>query len=265
MYIIFLFLLLFSFSASAETVKVTGYGKDKKIALEDAKTKAVEMVAGSWVDSSKKSINGSMQQEIRQFTTGVVENYKVINENETSITIEANVTARKDNLINDTSFKANPSQLVDSFNNMENEKKAGMALDSLYKAMEFKVKSIKPIRKEDDIFIISIIGKYSYSKKWLNDYKEFSRLNKNYKFKTLDCRGVRAIAEFEVKNKKAFYESYQEARIMKNYMSDNQDNLWIGYSEEIEIFFGLENIENIESVKVNFVCQNENLKLLLNQ
>ena len=45
-------------------------------------------------------------------------------------------------------------------------------------------------------------------------------------------------------------------------MSDNQDNLWIGYSEEIEIFFGL---ENIESVKVNFVCQNENLKLLLNQ
>ena len=48
-------------------------------------------------------------------------------------------------------------------------------------------------------------------------------------------------------------------------MSDNQDNLWIGYSEEIEIFFGLENIENIESVKVNFVCQNENLKLLLNQ
>jgi response regulator RpfG family c-di-GMP phosphodiesterase len=78
-----IFFLLFSFSANAKTVEATGYGKDKKIALEDAKTKAVEMVAGSWVDSSKKSVNGSMQQEIKQFTTGVVENYKVINENET--------------------------------------------------------------------------------------------------------------------------------------------------------------------------------------
>ena len=131
--------------------------------------------------------------------------------------------------------------------------------------MEFKVKSIKPIRKEGDIFIISIIGKYSYSKKWLNDYREFSRLNKNYTFKILDCRGVKAIAEFEVENKKAFYQSYQEVSIMKAYLSDKQDNLWIGYDEEIEIFFALENIENIKSVKINFVCQNEDLKLLLNQ
>ena len=131
--------------------------------------------------------------------------------------------------------------------------------------MEFKVKSINPIRKENDIFIISIIGKYSYSKKWLNDYREFSRLNKNYQFKILDCRGVSAIAEFEFENKKEFIKSYQPVSIMKAYLSEHQDNLWIGYSEEIEIFFALENIENIKSAKVNFVCQNENLKLLLNQ
>ena len=259
MYIIFLFLLLFSFSARAETVKVTGYGKDKKIALEDAKTKAVEMVAGSWVDSSKKSINGSMQQEIRQFTTGVVENYKVINENETSITIEANVTARKDNLINDTSFKANPSQLVDSFNNMENEKKAGMALDSLYKAMEFKVKSIKPIHKINNIFTISIIGKYSYSKKWLNDYKEFSRLNNNYRFEILGCR-VKAISEFEVENKKIFNKNSLPLSIS---IETNNFNEWS--SEEIEMLFDLHNIENLKSVKVHLFCEGEDWKFLLNQ
>ena len=260
-----IFLLLFSFSANAETVKTTGYGKDKKVALEDAKTKAVEMVAGSWVDFSKKSINGSIQQEIRQFTTGVVENYKVINENDTSITIEASVIARRDNSIDSSSFKANPSQLSDSFKNMENEKEAGMALDSLYKAIEFKVNSIKAIRKEGDIFYISVAGEYSYSKKWLNDYREFSRLNKNFKFKTLDCREITAIAEFDFGDKKEFFSSYEPVNIQKTYLSENQDNLWIGYSGEIQTFYTLESIENIKSVKVNLICQNEDLKLLLNK
>ena len=258
-----IFLLLFSFSANAKTVEATGYGKDKKIALEDAKTKAVEMVAGSWVDSSKKSVNGSMQQEIKQFTTGVVENYKVINENETSITIEANVIARRDNSIDSSSFKTNPSQLVDSFQNIENEKKSGMALDSLYKAIEFKVKSIKPLRKEDNLFYISVIGKYSYSKKWLNDYEEFSRLNTNYQFKVLDCKRIIAIAEFDIGDKKEFVASYQSVNVERAYLSKNEDNLWIGYSETIETFYALPNIENIKSVKVNFVCENEDLKLLL--
>lgn len=259
---IIIFLLLFAFSANAETVQATGYGNDKKTALEDAKTKAVEMVAGSWVDSSKKSVNGSLNQEIRQFTSGIVESYKIVNETNESVTIEANVVARKDNSINSSTLQVNPDQLADSFKNMENEEEAGIELDTLTRAIEVKVTSIKPLEKEKNLYYVKVFADYSYSKKWLNDYKEFSKLNKNYKFITLDCGHIIAFAEFDFGDRKELIPSYQPVFLEEEKTSDN---LKLGATGVIEPIYTLKSVEGIKGVRVALKCKNEDYRYLLNK
>lgn len=244
-----IFLLLFSFSANAEIVQSTGYGKDKKVALEDAKTKAIEMVAGSWVDSSKKLSNGSLKQESNQFTTGTIESFKIIKESSDSVTIEANVKPRKDNSIKSESLSVNSSQISDSFKNLGNQTASGEALDTLTRAIDFKVKEVKPLQQDRCTYYISVLGDVSYSKKWLNDYEEFTKLNQSYKFIILKTERVWGFAEIDYGDKVITVKSSTYATLPKR--KDLSDELDFDIDERhLELVFPLKSVENIKSVKV---------------
>jgi hypothetical protein len=245
--IIILF-LLFSFSANAEVVEATGYGQNPKLALEDAKSKAIEMVAGSWVDATKKTRNGDYHQEVNQFTSGTIESYEVIEQEINRVTIKANVVTRKNNSIDSKSMIVNSSQLTQSFNNLNNQNSSGEALDALTRAIDFKVKEIKPLKEEKGVFYVSVLGDISYSKKWLNDYEEFSKLNKSYKFLILKTERVWGFAEVDYGNKTIIVKSSTYAKLPKR--KDLSDELDFEIERQLELVFPLKSVENIKGVKI---------------
>jgi hypothetical protein len=245
--IIILF-LLFSFSANAEVVEATGYGQNPKLALEDAKSKAIEMVAGSWVDATKKTRNGDYHQEVNQFTSGTIESYEVIEQGLDRVIIKANVVTRKNNSIDSKSMTLNPSQLSQSFNNLNNQNCSGEALDTLTRAIDFKVKETKPLKEEKGVFYISVLGDISYSKKWLNDYAEFSKLNQSYKFIILKTERVWGLAEIDYGDKIIIVKSSTYATLPKK--KDLSDELDFDIERQLQLVFALKSVENIKSVKV---------------
>lgn len=246
---IILFILLFSFSANAETVKATGYGSDKSEAINNAKIKAIEMVAGGWVDSSKKSVNGSFKEELNQFTSGTIESYKVLDVTTDSVTIEANVVARKNNSIDSKSLSVNSSQVSDSFKNLQNQTTSGEALDTLTRAIDFKVKEVKPLQQDRGTYYISVLGDVSYSKKWLNDYNEFCKLNKAYKFIILKTERVWGFAEVDYGDRVITVKSSTYAKLPKK--KDLSDELDFDIEEkQLSFVFPLKNTDNIKNIKV---------------
>ena len=200
---ILIILLLLSSSANAEIIRAPDYGSNPKQSLLNAKTKAIEMAAGSRVDST----------------------------------------------IGSQSMSIEPSQLSHSFKNLSDQTASGKVLDTLTRAIDFKVEKVTPLKQDKGDFYVSVIGDVSYSKKWLNDFEEFSKLNKSYKFIILKTERVWGFAEIDYGDRVITVKSSTHAKLPKR--KDLSDELDFEIDErQLELVFPLKSVEGIQRVKV---------------
>lgn len=200
---ILIILLLLSSSANAEIIRAPDYGSNPKQSLLNAKTKAIEMAAGSRVDST----------------------------------------------IGSQSMSIEPSQLSHSFKNLSDQTASGKVLDTLTRAIDFKVEKVTPLKQDKGDFYVSVIGDVSYSQKWLNDFEEFSKLNKSYKFVILKTERVWGFAEIDYGDRVVTVKSSTYAKLPKR--KDLSDELDFEIDErQLELVFPLKSVEGIQGVKV---------------
>lgn len=147
------------------------------------------------------------------------------------------------------SCSANADDLSNSFNKLSADQSKIDKLDSLVDAVEFKVKEVKPLQQDRGTYYISVLGDVSYSKKWLNDYEEFTKLNQSYKFIILKTERVWGFAEIDYGDKTVIVKSSTYAKLPKK--KDLSDELDFDIEERhLELVFPLKSVQNIKSVKV---------------
>lgn len=167
----------FAVNANAETVVVTGYGDSYEGALKNAKIAALEKVAGTFIvsDTVWRS-NESVFEQIKQYNGGVIKSYKVLDQRQGQVTIEADVDVIKNNKIFvDNSSAVDQDKLNANIDNFNSKLNIVKYLDDPKKAFYVKPMQVQAIPKGSHVSF-KINTHVQWQPKWISDIKSFHSL-----------------------------------------------------------------------------------------
>lgn len=156
-------------------VQASGTGNSCDQALLNAKKNALEKVNGSWVRSIERSQDGKYEEEIVQYSGGVVKSYKYLRDDCTFVIIEAEVMKRSNRVQLEAADITN-SQIIHIQgikDSVDRKEQAVSKINSRVDAVYFKPNntSMSIIDGTNDV-AVSIEGKFAYKDKWRADYLE---------------------------------------------------------------------------------------------
>ena len=169
--------LAIAFQVNAEVVTVTGYGDSYDGALKNAKIAALEKVAGTFIisDTVWRS-NESVFEQIKQYNGGVIKSYKVLDQRQGQVTIEADVDVIKNNKIFvDNSSAIDQDKLNANINNFNSKLNIIKYLDDPKKAFYVKPTQVQAIPKGSHVSF-KINTHVQWQPKWISDIKSFHSL-----------------------------------------------------------------------------------------
>ena len=167
----------FAVNANAETVVVTGYGDSYEGALKNAKIAALEKVAGTFIvsDTVWRS-NESVFEQIKQYNGGVIKSYKVLDQRQGQVTIEADVDVIKNNKIFvDNASAVDQDKLNANIDNFNSKLNIVKYLDDPKKAFYVKPMQVQAIPKGSHVSF-KINTHVQWQPKWISDIKSFHSL-----------------------------------------------------------------------------------------
>jgi len=162
-----------SFEPAPVTVTASGTGDTCAKALAAAKRSALEKTNGSFLHSVERSVNGSYNATIEEFSGGVIKSYKYLRDDCTFVIIEAQVV-RRSNLVQFTSIdlkKEQIEQLKSQKDSDDQKQKAVRLLDNRRDAVFFKTDKVTMNVVDSDVEV-AIKGEFAFKDKWKADYKD---------------------------------------------------------------------------------------------
>lgn len=154
-------------------VQASGTGDTCDKALLNAKKAALEKVNGTWVRSSEKSYNGSYNEEIVQYSGGVIKSYKYLRDDCTFVIIEADVMQRS-NRVQLEKADVSKQQIVhiqgikESF---DRKQKAISSMNNRTDAVYFKPNNTQlQLHSNGKDILVLIDGTFAFTDKWRAEY-----------------------------------------------------------------------------------------------
>jgi hypothetical protein len=154
-------------------VKSSGTGSTCDEALLNAKRYALEKVNGSWVHSVERSVDGSYNEEIVQYSGGVIKSYKYLRNDCTFVIIEAEVMKRSNRVqLEAADIKRDQIVHIQGIkDSIDRKQQAVKVIDNRANAIYFKPTNteMRVIEGTNDI-AVAIAGTFAYKDKWRADY-----------------------------------------------------------------------------------------------
>jgi len=169
--------LAFAVNANAEVVVVTGYGDSYEAALKNAKIAALEKVVGTFIisDTIWRS-NENVFEQIKQYNGGVIKSYKVIDQRQGQVTIQADVDVIKNNkMLVENGATLDQDQLNSKIDDFNNKLNIVQHLDDPKKAFYIKPVQVQAIPKGTHVSF-KINTHVQWQPKWISDIKSFHSL-----------------------------------------------------------------------------------------
>lgn len=154
------------------TVLAGGSGDTCNEALTNAKKAALERVNGSWVHSIARSKNGSYDEEIVQYSGGVVKSYKIVKDECTNVIIEAQVLKRS-NRVQLEAADIKKQQIIHIRGikeSIDRKAQAVSTLDNRGNAVYFSPSTTEMSVIDNGNVKVVIEGTFAYRDKWKADY-----------------------------------------------------------------------------------------------
>lgn len=177
-----LLVCLLARGAAATEVEAIGYGSSAEEALNNAKTAAIEQVAGTFVTGRSQVDHGSYHQRIDQYHGGHIRHYEVLgsmsNDGLIVMRIRAEVDPDKVNAVAVNRGGDISAATVDQLNaDREDARRTGRILDALDDpARAYVVQLLKTsYRNRGDKVAISLEGHVFLNPKWVDDLKILAR------------------------------------------------------------------------------------------
>lgn len=169
---------LFSLNLQAEEVTVTGYGKSVDEALQNAKTAAVEQVAGTFITSQSTLEDGQYRSRTDQYNGGLIKRHEVLSAFEqdglVAVRIKADVDTDKVNSVIVSSGAELTAPVADriekSRDDYEKTRQIVAALDDPAQAFAVKVGKVS-YRNRGELTDILAEVSITYSPKWYDDVR----------------------------------------------------------------------------------------------
>lgn len=175
-------LLLLAGTAEAREVVATGYGTSVEFALENAKTLAIEQVAGTFVTGTTTVVEGAYRSRIEQHHGGFIRHYQVLDMGQTdgliSAKIKAEVATGKINTVHsdqgaDISRDA-AEQLAQTAYTIEPTARMVAALDDPLQALVVHIVKISYANR-GPLTDVDIDAEITLNPKWYDDVKTMER------------------------------------------------------------------------------------------
>ena len=162
-------------NTSPITVQSSGTGATCDEALLNAKRHALEKVSGSWVRSIRRSADDKYEEEIVEYSGGVVKSYKYLRNDCTFVIIEAEVMKRSNKVqLEAADISRNQIVHIEGIkNSIDRKQQAVKSIDSRANAIYFKPSNteLRVIEGTNDI-AVSIEGEFAFKDNWRADYLE---------------------------------------------------------------------------------------------
>lgn len=175
-------ILWWCLSAQANEVVSTGYGRTVDEAMQNAKTTAVEQIAGTFIVSQATVDTNSYRSRIDQFNAGLIKRYVVVSTRDADglveVVIKADVDTDKVNTILTSSGAEMPTDIPDklakSRDDFEKTKKIVDALDDPAQAFVVQVDKIT-YSNRGDLTDVEVQAQIVYSPKWYDDVRVMAK------------------------------------------------------------------------------------------
>jgi hypothetical protein len=159
-------------------IQASGSGDTCEQALTAAKRHALEKVNGTWVHSVERSKDGSYEEDIVQYSGGVVKSYKYLKDDCTFVIIEAEVMKRSNRVqMESTDISKNQIVHLQGIKDAQDRKAKAIAkIDDRRKAIYFKTEKLSMQMSTDNYVDVTINGEFNYQDKWRADYKDLREM-----------------------------------------------------------------------------------------
>ena len=166
----------------AEEVTVTGYGKTVDAALQNAKTAAVEQVAGTFITGKATLEGGQYRSRTDQYNGGLIKRHEILStikqDGLFAVRIQADVDTTKVNSVIESNGAEITAPVADriekSRDDFEKTKRIVEALDDPAQAFAVRVKKVT-YRNQGELTKIIAEIEIIYSPKWYDDVRLMAR------------------------------------------------------------------------------------------
>ncbi len=244
-------------------VQASGTGQTCDTALLNAKRFALEKVNGSWVRSIQRSKDGSYDEEIVQYSGGVIKSYKYLRDDCTFVIIEAEVMKRS-NRVQLEAADITKSQLVHIQgikDSVDRKQQAVSKINSRANAVYFKPNNteMRVIDGTNDI-AISIDGVFAYKDNWRADYLELREQFGYFNLSSFEPEAKIKIVGYDSSRKEVFQSSFVYSGDWKlwkvrSYGANRTMEVYTHKTEEAKVKFRvpLNKLEQIKSFVVEVI------------
>ncbi len=204
-------------------VKASGTGDTCEQALTSAKRRALEAVNGTWVHSVERSKDGNYEEDIVQYSGGVVKSYKYLKDECTFVIIEAEVMKRSNRVQMETT-DVTKNQIVHLQGIKESRDRKAQAvakLDDRRKAIYFKTEKLSMEMVTDDYVDVSINGEFNYQDKWRADYKDVREMFGWFNLPSFAADAEVLVTALDSNGKKVFTKN-----ISRSWRAGGEWNMW---------------------------------------
>lgn len=204
-------------------VKASGTGNTCEQALTAAKRNALEAVNGTWVHSVERSKDGKYDEEIVQYSGGVVKSYKYLRDDCTFVIIEAEVMKRSNRVqLEAADIKKNQIVHLQGIKESRDRKAQAVSkLDNRRQAIYFKTEKMSMEMTTDDYVDVSINGEFNFQDKWRADYKDVREMFGWFNLPSFAADAEVLVTALDSNGKKVFTRTIQ-----RTFRAGGEWNMW---------------------------------------
>jgi hypothetical protein len=190
-------------------VQASGTGNTCDAALLNAKRHALEKVNGSWIRSVERSKDGSYEEDIVQYSGGVIKSYKYLRNDCTFVIIEAEVQKRSNRVQMEQAdvTKNNIIHVQGIKESIDRKQQAVSKLDSRSSAIYFKPNVTEFAVIGNDV-AIKINGTFAFNDKWRADYLELREQFGYFNLPSFDSYARIVITAYDSSKKEVYKTSF---------------------------------------------------------
>lgn len=245
------------------TVQASGTGETCDAALTNAKRFALEKVNGTWVRSMEQSKDGSYNEEIIQYSGGVIKSYKYLRNDCTFVIIEAEVQKRS-NRVQLESADITKDQIIHLQGIKENNDRKAIAirkLDSRQQAVYFAPSKteMRLIDGTNDVAVV-ITGKFAYTDKWRADYLELREMIGFFNLPSFEPHARVVITGFDSTKHEVYKASFVQEHEWtlwkrRSYGAMPQMEVYTNKTEEVNVKFRIpyNQLQNVSSFNIGVI------------
>ena len=229
-------------------VKASGTGNTCEQALTAAKRNALEAVNGTWVHSVERSKNGNYEEDIVQYSGGVVKSYKYLRDDCTFVIIEAEVMKRSNRVqLEAADIKKNQIVHLQGIKESRDRKAQAVSkLDNRRQAIFFKTEKMSMEMTTDDYVDVSINGECNFQDKWKSDYKDLREMFGWFNLPSFAEDAEVLVTAYDANDKVVF-----QRKIPRTWRAGGEWNIWRiktwGVNRTVDV-----RIHEKDPLKINF-------------